>query len=177
MDAQSTQLPGVRAEGVDFDFERVFRAEYAGVSRLISRVVHDHARAQELAAEVFWRLSNTAKAQRENTAGWLYRTATRLALDELRKQLRREKYERLVGLGRPPRTPEELYLRHEEERRVRSVLAKLQARDSELLLLRSQDFSYEEIARSLDLNPASVGTLVRRAEEAFRKEYVRRYKI
>ena len=159
-----------------FDFESVFRAEYPSVLRVISRVVRDHARAQELAAEVFWRLSNTPNAQRENTAGWLYRTATRLALDDLRKQVRREKYERLAWFGRAPRTPEEVYLEQEEERRVRAILAKLRKRDSELLLLRSNGLSYQEIARSLGLSPASIGSLLRRAEEAFRKEYVRRYK-
>jgi RNA polymerase sigma-70 factor (ECF subfamily) len=138
--------------------------------------VQNDARAQELAGEVFWRLSQILKAQGDNTSGWLYRTATRLALDELRKQLRREKYERLFSFGRPPSTPEELYLQSEEQRRVRFVLARLRKKDSELLILRSNDLSYEEIARALDLNPGSVGTLLRRAEEAFRKEYVRRNK-
>jgi RNA polymerase sigma-70 factor (ECF subfamily) len=43
------------------------------------------------------------------------------------------------------------------------------------LLLRNQGFSYEEIASALHLNPASVGTLLSRAQMAFRKEYVKRY--
>lgn len=97
VDAESTQLPKVQLEVAAFDFERVFRAEYAGIARVISRVLQDHARAQELAAEVFWRLSQTPKVQGDKTSGWLYRTATRMALDELRKQVRREKYERLVS--------------------------------------------------------------------------------
>src|SRR5262249_490923 len=159
-----------------FDFERVFRAEYAGIARVISRVLQDQARAQELAAEVFWRLSQTPKAQGDKTSGWLYRAATRMALDEFRKQLRREKYERLLSFGRSLRTPEELYIQNEERRRVRRVLGRLRKKDAELLVLRSNDLSYEEIARALDLNPASIGTLLRRAEDAFRKEYVRRNK-
>jgi RNA polymerase sigma-70 factor, ECF subfamily len=173
VDAESTRLSKVQLEVAAFDFERVFRAKYVGIARVISRVLQDHARAQELAAEVFWRLSQTPKAQGDNTSGWLYRTATRMALDELRKQLRREKYERLVSFGRSLRTPEELYLQNEEQRRVRLVLARLRKKDAELLILRSNDLSYEEIARALDLNPASIGTLLRRAEDAFRKEYVR----
>ena len=159
-----------------FDFERVFGEQYSGIVRVIAHVVHDQARAQELAAEVFWRLSQAPKAQGENTPGWLYRTAIRLALDELRKRVRREKYERFFGLGRKPPTPEELYLQSEEQRRVRIVLARLRRTESELLILRSNDLSYEEIARALSLSPSSIGTLLRRAEEAFRKEYVRRYK-
>jgi len=46
---------------------------------------------------------------------------------------------------------------------------------AELLILRSDGFTYEEIAMALKLNPASVGTLLNRAEEAFRKAYVKRY--
>ena len=55
------------------------------------------------------------------------------------------------------------------------MLAALQSRQSEMLLLRSEGLSYEELASALDLNPASVGTLLSRAQEAFRKEYVKKY--
>jgi DNA-directed RNA polymerase specialized sigma24 family protein len=61
--------------------------------------VGDSGRAEELAAEVFWKLSRTPKAQGANSSGWLYRTATRMALDELRKQLRRKRYEGLFSPG------------------------------------------------------------------------------
>jgi RNA polymerase sigma-70 factor (ECF subfamily) len=173
--ADSKPLTGVSRDLPAFDFERVFRAEYAGTARVIARLVRDPARAQELAAEALWKLSRTPSAQGANSSGWLYRTATRLALDELRKQLRREKYERLFGIERTTRTPEDLHLEKEEQRRVREVLAALKKTQAELLVLRSEDLTYEEIARSLHLNPASIGTLLRRAEEAFRKEYIRRY--
>jgi RNA polymerase sigma-70 factor (ECF subfamily) len=43
------------------------------------------------------------------------------------------------------------------------------------LLLRSEDLRYAEIAEVLELNPASVGTLLSRAQSAFRKEYLKRY--
>ena len=51
----------------------------------------------------------------------------------------------------------------------------MKPRDAELLLLRSDDFSYEELAAMLGLNPVSVGTLIARARRAFRKEYVTLY--
>ena len=55
------------------------------------------------------------------------------------------------------------------------MLAALPRRQAELLLLRSDDGSYDELAAALSLNPASVGTLLARAKQAFRKEYVKRY--
>jgi RNA polymerase sigma-70 factor (ECF subfamily) len=55
------------------------------------------------------------------------------------------------------------------------VLAALATRQAELLLLRGDGLSYQDIAETLELNPASVGTLLSRAQQAFRKEYVKRY--
>jgi len=175
VNADSEPVAEIPFEGVTFDFEAIFRAEYSRIAKVIARVVRDPARAEELAAEVFWKLSRTPKAQGPNSSGWLYRTATRLGLDELRKQSRREKYERLFGFPRPARTPEDLHFENEEHRRVRSVLGRMKTIHAELLVLRSDGFTYEEIAKALELNPASVGTLLNRAEEAFRKGYVRRY--
>jgi RNA polymerase sigma-70 factor (ECF subfamily) len=105
----------------------------------------------------------------------VYRTAVRKGLDELRRRTRRTRYERLRGfLGRVP-TPEDVRAATEEQERVRLVLAVIERRQAELLLLRSHGLSYGELASALDLNSVSIGTLLRRAQEAFRKEYVKRY--
>ena len=48
-------------------------------------------------------------------------------------------------------------------------------REAELLLLRSDDYSYDDLAKALAINAVSVGTLLSRAKQAFRKEYVKRY--
>jgi len=157
-----------------FDFEAVFREDYRSVTRLISRVVRDSSRAEELAVDTFWRLWKTPNAHGDSARGWLRRTAVRLAIDELRRRARRERYDRLWPFGRV-RTPDELFLSAEEQGRVRAVLAALPRRDAELLVLRSDDTPYEELAALLSIHLASVGTLLSRARQAFRKEYVRRY--
>ena len=58
---------------------------------------------------------------------------------------------------------------------MRQVLATLDPRQAGLLLLRSSGLSYGELADALEINPASVGTLLSRAQQAFRKEYIKRY--
>jgi len=63
----------------------------------------------------------------------------------------------------------------QKQDKVRSVLSNLKPRQAQFLLLRSHDFSYQEVASILNVNPASIGTLVSRAEESFRKEYIKRY--
>src|SRR5580692_7565537 len=77
------------------DLEALFRAQYARIAGLIARVVRDQARAEELAVEVFLKLSRDRRAMSENAEGWLYRAAARMALDELRRRTRRERYEKL----------------------------------------------------------------------------------
>jgi RNA polymerase sigma-70 factor (ECF subfamily) len=98
-----------------------------------------------------------------------------MALDELRKQARRIRHESEQANRQPAQTPEEAHAIEEERNRVRLILASLDARQAELLLLRSNDLSYAEVAAALDLNPSSVGTLISRAQQAFRKEYVKQY--
>ncbi len=71
--------------------------------------------------------------------------------------------------------PEQVHAGEEARGLVRQTLARLDSRSAELLLLRSHGLSYGEVAAALDLNPASVGTLLARAQQAFRKEYVQRY--
>jgi RNA polymerase sigma-70 factor (ECF subfamily) len=155
--------------------ERIFRAHYAPLARVIAKVIRDPARAEEIAVEVCLKWSGSRKAQGENAERWLYRAAVQIALNELRHQMRQSRYERLVSFVRGSRTPEELLATRQEQERVRLLLAAIDRRQAVLLVLRSQGFSYAELASTLDLNPASVGTLLSRAQQAFRKEYTRRY--
>lgn len=158
-----------------FDFESTFRAQYDRIARVIARVVKDRARAEELAVEVFLKFWRSPSAHSEKAEGWLYRTAVRKGLDELRQRTRRGRYERLLGFGRAVPTPEDVRTVAEEQERVRLVLAAIESRQAELLVLRSHGLSYDEVASALELNPASVGTMLGRAQDTFRKEYLKRY--
>jgi len=165
----------MRSNEAQFDLETIFAAQYERIARVIAKVTRDPARAEELAVEVFLKWSRNSQAQGAKAEGWLYRAAVRIGLDELRRQTRRSRYEALVQFVRAAPSPEEIRSSQEEQNRVRLVLAVLPRRQSELLLLRSEDLSYEELASALDLNPASVGTLLSRAQEAFRKEFIKKY--
>jgi RNA polymerase sigma-70 factor (ECF subfamily) len=159
-----------------FDFETFFHVHYERIARAVARVVRNQARAEEITAEAFWKLWRNLKVvQGSQAVGWLYRTAVRMAIDELRKEARRIRNESLPVTRLSAKTPEEVHSAAEERDRVRLVLASLDARQAELLLLRSNGLSYADVAASLNLNPASVGKLISRAQQAFRKEYVTQY--
>jgi RNA polymerase sigma-70 factor, ECF subfamily len=81
-----------------------------------------------------------------------------------------------VPTGRPAVvTPEDERQTNEAREHVRIVLGRLPHRQAALLILRSEGLSYTEVAAALNVNPASVGTLLARAEAVFRKEYIKRY--
>ena len=142
--AVSTQMRVRNSEALD----EIFRAHYERVARVIGRVIHDQARAEELAVEVFLKWWRYPQSHGEHAEGWLYRASVRKALDELRRQTRRKRFERLLGPTREsPPTPEHLYSASVEQQRVRTVLGALKARDAELLLLRSEDLTYSTNCR------------------------------
>jgi RNA polymerase sigma-70 factor, ECF subfamily len=169
------QVTATAALSTPFDFETTFTANYRRVARVILRIVGDPARAEDLAVDAFSRLLNHPSAQGPGVDGWLYRTGVRLGLDELRRRARRERYDRWLAFALPPRTPDELFASAQERGRVRTVLAALPRRQAELLVMRTDDVSHEDIARVLAVKPASVTVLLSRAKQAFRKEYVKRY--
>jgi RNA polymerase sigma factor (sigma-70 family) len=176
VDAHSDAVAAEAAPDDALDFDAMFTAHFARVARVVGRVVRDRGRAEDLAVDAFVKWWRHRNMKGERTVGWLYRVAVRLALDELRRTTRRSRFERVIGAlrGAPP-TPEDLHSARDEQQRVRLVLSTLRRRDASLLVLRSDGLAYDEVASALGLNPASIGTLISRAQRAFRTEYVRRY--
>ncbi len=157
------------------DLESIFFAHYPRLVRLIARIIRDPGRSEELAVEAFLKYPIRLALDIDAQSAWLLRTGVRLGLDELRSKQRQERYARLIGFFQPIRTPEDLHLAREEQDRVRVVLDAIPRRDSELLLLRTEGLSYLELAEALKIHPASVGTILARAQKTFRKEYIKKY--
>lgn len=175
MDAVSDAAVEMKPNEARFDLDTVFHAQYTRIARVIASVIRDPARAEEIAVEVFLRWSRNPRAQGECAEGWLYRVAVRMARNELRRRTRRTRYESLFDFVRRTPTPEELLAARQEQRKIDVVLSVIEPRHAELLALRSNGLTYDELAAALELNPASVGTFIVRAQQAFRKEYVKRY--
>ena len=175
MNARSNAIEGIAPPDIASGFDALFHTHHARITRVIARVIRDPGRAEEIAVDVFWKLWRKPKAQNDRAGGWLYRTAVRQSLNELRRQLRASRREGLTADYRKPPDPEQVRVAAEEQEHVRTVLAMIKQQQAEILLLRSSGLSYEELAAALELNPASVGTLLNRAQQAFRKEYVQRY--
>ena len=116
--------------------ESIFCAHYERVTRTIGRIICDQARAEELAVEVFLKWWRTPRAHGEHAEGWLYRSAIRMALDERRRQARRDRFQHVLSVFHPsPPTPEQQYALTTEQEQVRTVLRALKRRHTEILIL------------------------------------------
>lgn len=155
--------------------ESVFCLHYGRVVRLIARIIRDPSVAEELAVEVFLRWNPLICTEDRAIAGWLTKTAVHLALDEIRRRDRRERLAMFLARLGLQLNPEDLYVSQGQREGVIQTLAKLKRRDAELLTLRSEGMSYEEVASLLSIKPASIGKLISRAQLAFRKEYLKRH--
>jgi len=53
VNALSEAVVEMKVNNEQFDLEAIFQAQYDRIARVIAKVVRDHARAEELAVEVF----------------------------------------------------------------------------------------------------------------------------
>jgi RNA polymerase sigma-70 factor, ECF subfamily len=161
----------------DYEFEAIFLEHYPRVLGILLRLTGNRAQAEDLANDVFWRLSRRPVhwLVTNNVGGWLYRTATYAGIDALRAANRRRHHEHAAALDdhAGPALPLAGVLREEARRSVQHVLASMKPAQAQLLLMRADGCSYRELAQALKVAPGSVGTLLNRAEAEFRKRYLR----
>jgi len=162
--------PAVRA-----DLEDVFRHHYRLVVDVAARVLGARDQADDVAQEVFLSFARSTVPAGE-ARGWLAVAAAHTALNLLRSGRRRTRREETVTASAVSHGDAEVadvadaVVTLDERRRVRAALAGLPRRQAVALVLRHGGLSYAEVGAALDLSPSSVGTTVRRAESALRKE-------
>lgn len=155
-------------------FQQLFYTHYPSVVRKLSTLVRDAATAEDLAQEVFLRLYRNPPDDLSRVGAWLQRTLTHIAYDHLRRTARVRsltlKIEQEAGAPAEPDS-ETLFLQKQDRARVAAVLADLSDRDRQALLLRHSGYSYVEIADVLGVKPETVGTLLKRATDRFKRLY------
>src|SRR5438874_10578591 len=154
-------------------FERLFLLEYPKVVAIAYRVLADRPAAEDIAQEVFLKFHRSFNPDSERAAGWLHAAAVHSALNVIRGERRRAQRETAHALDpalAPAANPERVVLEAEGRREVRRALRQLPQRSAALLVLRYSGLSYAEVATALGMKVGNVGTLLRRAEEALRKE-------
>jgi RNA polymerase sigma factor (sigma-70 family) len=159
-----------RRGAVRADLEQVFRTAYPRVVAVAARVLGSRDEAEDVAQEVFLTFGRSSVPAGE-ALPWLSVAAAHTALNHLRSGRRRASREEAAVHGDTV-CPDvaDAVVALDEHRRVRAALARLPRSQAVALVLRHSGLSYAEVAAALDLSPGSVGTTVRRAESALRKE-------
>ena len=159
---------------VRVDLDAVFRRDYLLVVGVAARVLGSQDQAEDVAQEVFLSFGRSSVAAAE-ARGWLCVAAAHTALNLLRSGRRRASREEAAAgaIDAVVHDVADAVVTLEERNRVRSALARLPRKQAVALVLRHSGLSYADVAAALDLSPTSVGTTVRRAESALRKELIR----
>jgi RNA polymerase sigma factor (sigma-70 family) len=164
---ERSAVPGaVRA-----DLEEVFRRDYRCVVGVAARVLGSGDQAEDVAQDVFLSFGRSSVPAGE-ARGWLCVAAAHTALNLLRSGRRRASREQTAAVAADTTVSDvaEVVVTNEDRRRVRAALARLPRTQAVAVVLRHSGLSYADVAAALGLSPGSVGTTLRRAESALRKE-------
>ena len=159
----------------DESFEALFTAEYARVAGIANRVLADPHEAEDVAQEVFIDFHRLHSASAQYARAWLHRAAAHTALNRLRGARRRQRREVAQAAEESSQSvdPQKQVEINEDRRRVRQALARMAPKPAAVLVLRASGLSYAEVGQALGVGTGQVGTLLRRAESALRKEVTR----
>jgi RNA polymerase sigma factor (sigma-70 family) len=156
--------PGASFSG----FERFFREEYPAVVRIAFGVVGDAQAAQDVAQDVFISAFKRfpEPGESDHARAWVRAAAAHTALNAIRGERR----QRSATVEVPAAGPEETVLDAESRTEVRRALSRLPRKAAAVLVLRHNGLSYAEVAEAMNVKVGHVGTMLRRAESALRKE-------
>jgi RNA polymerase sigma factor (sigma-70 family) len=172
--SQTDALLSALRQGSPEAFATIFRMYYSRVFAEAYRLLGSAPEAEDVTQEAFLRLylRPLPEGREHNLLGWLLRVASNLGYNILRSQRRRQTREGQAEPDRPP-MPDAASAATAADLtgRVRQVLTGMPERQVQLLLLRNAGLSYAELGQTLGIAAGSVGTLLARAEQVFRRRY------
>jgi len=156
-------------------FDRLFERHARAVVNFTYRFVRNRAIAEDLAQEVFLRVYESASSYevKARFTTWLYRIATNVCLNELRRphsRLERNCGESPWMLGEGIRAPDSLE-RVEVAHALRGALAQLPEKQRIAFILNKyQELSYAEVAEVMRISDKAVKSLIHRAKETLARK-------
>jgi RNA polymerase sigma-70 factor (ECF subfamily) len=161
-------------------FDEAFTLHHRAVFRAAYALVRDSGLAEDVTQEVFLKLHQHIGSlqNEEHVRPWLLRVASNMALNLIRSRGRTGSREEefwtaattTVG-GASTVGVEADYERRTEIEEARRALGQVKEPMRSCLLLKQQGLSYREIAQTLSLKEANVGSLIARGRKEFMRVY------
>jgi RNA polymerase sigma factor (sigma-70 family) len=178
MAARAEPVSNKTAESSEDAFNGLFVREYRRVVSIAFRVVNDADEAEDIAQEAFAEFHGRHNPEALYAPAWLHRAAVHRALNVIRSRKRRVRRETAevthhsrVAPSSVAEGPDAGVERAERQSEVRAALSRIPPRSANVLALRYSGLSYAEVAEAMRCRVGDVGTMLRRAEAAFRKEF------
>jgi len=159
-------------------FDEAFTLHHRAVFRAAYALVRDAGLAEDVTQEVFLKLYQHIGSLRdeEHVRPWLLRVASNTALNAIRSRgragAREEEFAAAATVGGSgPVGIVADYERRTEIEEARRALAQIKEPMRSCLLLKQQGLSYKEIAQTLSINEANVGSLIARGRKEFTRVY------
>jgi RNA polymerase sigma-70 factor, ECF subfamily len=170
------RAPGATPKSFHDQFVELFGTHFRRIYRVLDRISGEPELAADLAQDAFVRLYRRGSLP-EAPEAWLISVAMNLFRNVRTTRSRRR---RLLTVARAEAahadhapSPDAAADAADVRRRVRAAIDRLPERERRLLMLRAEGYSYRDIAAGLGLHEGSVGTLLARAQRAFRERYER----
>lgn len=152
------------------DIQAVARLYGPKVLHAAWRVLGSRAAAEDVQQQLFLRLIESPPKTVQSWSAYLTASATRLAIDVLRRQHRWRLLAPLWKSDEPEDSPTEHTESTQSERRLRKALARLDARDASCFVMRHvQGLSANEVAQALGMTDNHVSVVVHRARKSLEK--------
>ena len=160
-------------------FETLSLAEYPRIHAIAMRTGLDRSESEDVAQEAFAQYHRSHAADAPYAAAWLRRAVVHLAFNAIRSRRRRAAREEHDHRADEPLTiatttetdPPATLERAERSAAVRAAMSRLSERYASVLALRYSGMSYAEVGTALGIPVSHVGSVLRRAESAFKKEF------
>ena len=155
-------------------FDALFRANYAGLCRIATRILGSPAQAEELVQDLFLWVWERCPAIDESTPSraYLYRAAHNAALNRLRRQRIEQRWQEEQPDAEPSSdSAPAVELEHDELLgAVQGAIERLPPRCGLIYTMsRQEGLTYQEIADALDLSVKTVEAQMTRAFRLLRK--------
>jgi len=172
-------------KGDELAFEVLVKRYQDKLANYISGIIHDHDRAVDLCQEAFIRVFRNAHRYRGKYqfSTWLYRIATNLAIDEIRRRQRKGRFHfhnlldlfqsdnQEIPLPDTRHCPELALDKKEKSDRLQAAVDSLSEKYRLAFILKEvQGLSYEETGQVLNISLGTVKSRIHRAKMLLREK-------